>query len=196
MKLSNLLVAIITVLSFSLSAKDIKLTETSNHLSITSKTLSEFTFVSHLSEINTLRVKTDMGEFVKLVVGGYGENAISGNAELPVLEELITVPSGASIAIKVLNTEEQIITLADYGITNLVFPSQPSVSKSATTIPFYYNAAYYTNDGFYVIDAVTTELLGKMRGQQLAPFSVDAGVLFLLAQGRITDQPCEPGESE
>jgi len=85
MKLSNLLVAIITVLSFSLSAKDIKLTETSNHLSITSKTLSEFTFVSHLSEINTLRVKTDMGEFVKLVVGGYGENAISGNAELPVL---------------------------------------------------------------------------------------------------------------
>ena len=80
MKLSNLLVAIITVLSFSLSAKDIKLTETSNQLSITSKTLSEFTFVSHLSEINTLRVKTDMGEFVKLVVGGYGENAISGNA--------------------------------------------------------------------------------------------------------------------
>ena len=172
MKLSNLLVAIITVLSFSLSAKDIKLTETSNQLSITSKTLSEFTFVSHLSEINTLRVKTDMGEFVKLVVGGYGENAISGNAELPVLEELITVPSGASIAIKVLNTEEQIITLADYGITNLVFPSQPSLSKSATSFPFYYNEEYYSNDGFYIIDAVTTELLGKMRGQQLARLSV------------------------
>ena len=69
MKFINLFLGLILILNQTVSATDIKLTETSNQLSITSKTLSEFTFVSHLSEINTLRVKTDMGEFVKLVVG-------------------------------------------------------------------------------------------------------------------------------
>ena len=174
MKLSNLLVAIITVLSFSLSAKDIKLTETSNQLSITSKTLSEFTFVSHLSEISTMRVKKDANEFIKLIVGGYGENAKKGNAELPVLEELINVPFGSTVAIKILDKEETIISLSDYDIDNLIFPSQPSISKgeNAEDVPFYFNEEYYNYDGFYTNDLVTSELLGKMRGQQLARLSV------------------------
>ena len=108
MKLSNLLLLIITFFSFLTQAKDIKLTETSNQFVITEKSLSDFTFVNHLSEINTLKVKTDVGEFAKILVMGYGENAKYGNAELPVLEELINVPFGSSIAIKVLNTEYKI----------------------------------------------------------------------------------------
>ncbi|MEC9209183.1 MAG: C25 family cysteine peptidase [Bacteroidota bacterium] len=174
MKLSKLLLALITVLSCSVNAKDIKLTETSNQFVITSKSLSEFTFVNHLSEISTIKVKKDANEFVKLIVSGYGENAKKGNAELPVLEELINVPFGSAIAIKILSKEEQIISLSDYGINNLVFPSQPSISKgeNAEHVPFYFNVEYYSHDGFYSNDLVTTELLGKMRGQQLARLSV------------------------
>jgi uncharacterized ubiquitin-like protein YukD len=174
MKLSKLLLAIIILFTFSTQAKDIKLTETSNQFVISNKSLSEFTFVSHLSDINTLKVKTDVGEFAKILVMGYGENAKHGNAELPVLEELINVPFGSSIAIKVLNIEQQIISLSDYGIDNLVFPSQPSISKgeNAEDVPFYFNEGYYNYDGFFETDIVTTELLGKMRGQQLARLSV------------------------
>ena len=174
MKLSKLVFALITLVSISVNAQVIKLTETSNQFVITSKSLSEFTFVNHLSEINTLRVKKDANEFVKLIVSGYGENAKKGNAELPVLEELINIPFGATVAIKILNKEEQIISLSDYGIDNLVFPSQPSISKgeNAEDAPFYFNKAYYSFDGFYETDIVTTELLGKMRGQQLARLSV------------------------
>ena len=113
MKLSRIFLAVITVLSFSLNAKDIKLTETTNQFVITSKSLSEFTFVSHLSEISTMRVKKDANEFIKLIVGGYGENAKKGNAELPVLEELINVPFGSTVAIKILNKEETIISLLE-----------------------------------------------------------------------------------
>ena len=111
MKLSKLVFAFITLLSISVNAQVIKLTETSNQFVITSKSLSEFTFINHLSEINTLRVKKDANEFVKLIVSGYGENAKKGNAELPVLEELINIPFGATVAIKILNKEEQIISL-------------------------------------------------------------------------------------
>ena len=85
MKLVNLFLGLGFVLNLTVSATDIKLTETSNQLVITEKSLTEFTFINHLSEIQTLNVKTDVGDFTKIIVSGYGENALRGNAELPVL---------------------------------------------------------------------------------------------------------------
>ena len=174
MKLAKILFVLFAVLSVSVFAKDIKLTEESNQFAITNKSVSEFTFINHLSEINTIRVKKDVNEFVKLIVSGYGENAKKGNAELPVLEELINVPFGSTVTMKVLNTEQKIISLSDYGIESLIFPSQPSLSKSenAEEMPFYFNDEYYSYDGFYQTDLISTELLGKMRGQQLARISI------------------------
>ena len=84
MKLLKSLLLLFIVLTFSLNAKDIQLTETSNQFEITSKSLSEFTFINHLSEINSMRVKNDGDEFVKLLVRGYGENAKRGNAASPI----------------------------------------------------------------------------------------------------------------
>ena len=174
MRFIKILLAFSVIFSFSASATDIKITDTDNHLTITDKSLTEFTFVNHLSDIQTMMVKTKAGNFVKLIVSGYGENAQHGNAELPVLEELINVPMGAEVVIQILNKEEEIISLSDYGIDNLVFPSQPSISKgeSAEDVPFYFNENYYTEDDFYAHKLITTEYLGKMRGQQLARISV------------------------
>ncbi|MDC0249703.1 C25 family cysteine peptidase, partial [Flavobacteriales bacterium] len=175
MRFTKILITVLTVFSLSLQAKDIKLSETSNQFLVTKKSLSEFTFVSHLSEISTIKVKKDANEFVKLIVSGYGENAKKGNAELPVLEELINIPFGASVSIKILNKEEKIISLSDYGISDLVLPSQPSISKgeNAQEATFYFNEGYYNYDGFYdEKDIVETQLLGKMRGQQLARLSI------------------------
>ena len=53
----KILIVILTVFSLSLQAKDVRLTETSNQFVITSKSLSEFTFVNHLSEISMINVK-------------------------------------------------------------------------------------------------------------------------------------------
>ena len=170
MKLLKLLLLTFVALNFSLSAKDIKLNENSNNVTITSKSVSQFTFVSHLSEINTMKVKKDANNFVKLIVSGYGQNAKKGDAELPVFKELLNVPSGSTININILNKEEKIISLSDYGINDFVFPSQPSISKgeNAENVPFCFNADYYSHDGFYANDLVSVEILGKMRSQQLA----------------------------
>ena len=174
MKLLKLPLLFFTILTFSLNAKDIQLTETSNQFVITSNSLSEFTFVNHLSEINSMRVKHDGDQFIKLLVSGYGENAKKGHAELPVLEELINVPFGSSVAIKIINKEEQVISLSDFGIDNLIFPSQPSLSKAdnADEVPFYFNEDYYNYHGFHENDLVSSKILGKMRGQQLARLSI------------------------
>ena len=174
MKSTKILLAFSVIFSFSVSATDIKITDTDNHLTITEKSLTELAFVNHLSDIQTMLLKTKGGNFVKLIVSGYGENAIHGNAELPVLEELINVPFGSTIEIKILNTEEQIISLSDYGIDNFIFPSQPSISKgeNAEDVSFYFNEEYYAKNDFYAHKLITTEILGKMRGQQLARISV------------------------
>ena len=174
MKSLKLLLSLIVILSYSLHAKDIRLTEASNQFAITSKSLSSFTFVNHLSEIATMRVKKDSEEFVKILVRGYGENAQHGSAELPVLEELINVPFGSTVSIKILDKEETVISLSDYGVDDFIFPSQPSLSKSesAADMPFYFNDDYYNFNGFYNNDIVTMQMLGKMRGQQLARLSV------------------------
>jgi hypothetical protein len=174
MKFTNLFLVLSIALSLTVSATDIKLTDTGNQLTITEKSLTDFTFINHLSDIQTMNVKTNAGDFVKLIVSGYGENAEKGNAELPVVEELINIPLGSEVSVKIINKEEKIISLADYGIYNLIFPSQPSISKgeNAEDVPFYFNEEYYANNDFYAHKLITTEYLGKMRGQQLARISI------------------------
>ena len=169
-----LLILLFSFLFSFIYANEIKLTDIDNQFRITKNELSEFSFVNHLSEINTLKVKAKNGIYTKMSIAGYGENAINGHAELPVIERLINVPLGAEIVVKILNTEEKIIALSDYDITHKILPSQPSLSKSenAEDVPFYYDEDYYNKNVFHVNEIITTELLGKMRGQQLARLSV------------------------
>ena len=174
MKFVNLFLVLNLALNLTVLSTDIKLTDVSNQLTITEKNLNEFTFINHISEFQTMSVKTNAGNFVKLIVSGYGENALNGNAELPVLEELINIPLGSEVTVKVINKEEKIISLSDYGINNLIFPSQPSISKAenAEFVPFYFNEEYYENNNFYRHKLITPKYLGKMRGQQLARISI------------------------
>ena len=62
MKFTNLFLVLSFAFNLTVLATDIKLTETSNQLSITEKTLTEFTFVNHLADIKTMHVKTNTGE--------------------------------------------------------------------------------------------------------------------------------------
>ena len=174
MKLIRLILIFSVIFSFKVSATDIKLTETENNLTIVKNNLTEFTFINHLSKLQTAIVKTEEGEFIKLIVPGYGENAKQGNAELPVLKELINVPLGSSIDIQVLNIEEEIVELSNYGINKYIIPSQPSISKATNVedIPFYFNKDYYNKNIFFDKKLVDTQFLGLMRGQQLARITI------------------------
>ena len=84
------------------------------------------------------------------------------------------MPQGSQIEIKILNLEETLIDLMDYGFNLDVFPNQASILKSSNpdNIPFYYNEDYYNIDKFSGNNFVSTELLGTMRGQNLARLSI------------------------
>ena len=150
MRLQKISIIFLTFFSIQLSAIDIELTNGETYFSVTEKSLEEFTFINSVSKIETNIIKTESQEFLNLIIPSYGSNSEDGTAELPVLQKLIRVPQGSQIEIKILNLEETLIDLMDYGFNLDVFPNQASILKSSNpdNIPFCYNEDYYNIDKF------------------------------------------------
>ena len=174
MRLQKISIFFLTFFSIQLFAIDIELTNGETFFSVTEKSVEEFTFINSVSKIETNIIKTESQEFLNLIIPSYGSNSEDGTAELPVLQKLIRVPQGSQIEIKILNKEETLIDLMDYGFNLDVFPNQASILKSSNpdNIPFFYNEDYYNIDKFSGNNFVATELLGTMRGQNLARLSI------------------------
>ena len=66
------------------------------------------------------------------------------------------------ISLLIFFFSEQVISLLDYGLENLIFPSQPSLSKSdnAEDVPFYFNESYYNYNDFHVKELINVNFLG------------------------------------
>ena len=163
---------------FNIYGKDIRLSGENNRFAVTEKTENNFKIINQLNVINTNKIKTEYGDFVKLTVPYYSSNSEIGNPELPSLMKLISVPNGAEINIEIINKESTNLKLSEFDINLDVLPHQPSISKASTAddIIFYINDQIYKEDRFSEDNIVSTELLGKMRGVQLAriiisPFS-------------------------
>ena len=174
MRLQKISIIFLTFFSIQLFTIDIELTNGETFFSVTEKSVEEFTFINSVSKIETNIIKTESQEFLNLIIPSYGSNSEDGTAELPVLQKLIRVPQGSQIEIKILNKEETLIDLMDYGFNLDVFPNQASILKSSNPddIPFCYNEDYYNIDKFSGNNFVSTELLGTMRGQNLARLSI------------------------
>ena len=147
--------------NFILNANNIKISEVDNRFVVSENSILGFKIVNFLSEFAILDVNHDSLDFVNLFVSGYGYNSVNGDAKLPVIEELISVPTGANILYETTNLEERIISLNDYGINKLIAPSQPSLSKKNKSdyIPFIYNDDYYNFNGFPLYAILLTMLL-------------------------------------
>ena len=66
-------------------ADNIRLSDKNNVFTVKENHNSSFTFVNHLHSFNAKKIKTDLGDFVKLIIPNYAYNANIGDAELPVL---------------------------------------------------------------------------------------------------------------
>ena len=69
---------------------------------VTENSILGFKIVNFLSEFAILDVNHDSLDFVNLFVSGYGYNSVNGDAKLPVIEELISVPTEAIFYMKQL----------------------------------------------------------------------------------------------
>jgi len=120
-------------------------------------------------------IETKQGTFTRLQISDFGRSLNSGDPELPVMKQLIEIPIGADINISITGLTFKDFILHDYGITSKMIPSQPSVSKNIDNpedLEFVINKQIYLKDQFMGQEIVTVELLGTMRGVNLARLEI------------------------
>ncbi len=103
------------------------------------------------------------------VIGGN-----EGDPQVPVVNELIAIPVGASPRIEVTSYSVTDYRLEDYGIHTLV-PRQPSLRKDLNPedVPFVYNAAAYQTRGLATAPRAYVNVDGTMRGVCVGKMTID-----------------------
>ena len=104
------------------------------------------------------------------VIGGN-----EGDPQIPVVNELIAVPFGATPRIEITSFSATDYRLKDYGIRTLV-PRQPSLRKDQKPeeVPFAMNeAAYQSTRGFRSTPKAMVSVVGTMRGVQLGKMTIE-----------------------
>ena len=159
----------------------------SNSLVLNSSNDYGLTLTSEMAEIEHLVINTPEGLFTLLQVADYSYSHRIGEPQLPVKRTIIAVPLGAEVSADVTESWIEQFSLADFGITNPIIPSQPSLSKSQQPedVPFAYNAAAYSSSASNTQPLVKLEELGIMRGQRL--FAIElAPVQYTPATGQLS----------
>ncbi len=120
-----------------------------------------------LSYVSSNLESTESGNFVTLESDGLVKTYDLGKPNIPVFSRLIEIPLGATVRFKVLGYEEEIIHLAEHGITEKVIPAQPSVSKTPVDEGFYYDEGIYNEDRYFNTNITDFEDVGILRSVRL-----------------------------
>lgn len=164
---------LIPLISINLFAgeKTIYLSQQQTDFVLTARAFEGFTFHSSIESLKLSSQWAAESEYTVLEVPGYIKDfSQSGNPELPVLSRLIEVPEGASVNVEVLQKKTSIVRLQDQGFMQVLYPSQPSVSKSTDPdkVAFVKNTAAYALDAFNDQKLIRVEMIGRMRGVRIA----------------------------
>ena len=103
------------------------------------------------------------------VIGGN-----EGDPQIPVVNELIAVPFGATPRIEITSFSTTDYRLEDYGIKTLV-PRQPSLRKDKRPedVPFIMNEAAYQTRGFRGEPSAVVNVVGTMRGARIGKMTIE-----------------------
>jgi len=118
--------------------------------------------------IETINVESD--PFAIIRFNGYHSSNIIGAPELPEIHSLLELPQSAIPRIEIVSEEIVYYSLADFEITDVLYPHQPSLSKSQNPedVPFEWDISKYEADGYIAGDLVSVDIKGMMRSLRLA----------------------------
>ncbi|HSW68289.1 MAG TPA: C25 family cysteine peptidase, partial [Bacteroidales bacterium] len=97
-----------------------------------------------------------------------------GTPKLPASKDLIEIPFGAEVKVRVNSYDVTEYTLSDFGIEHPIMPVQRSVRKDQNVdeIPFEFRADIYSKDAFVKHELASVEILGVLRGIRIARLTV------------------------
>jgi hypothetical protein len=126
------------------------------------------------SEITSINVKTDLGNFSRIQMNDYLSSSEVGNPELPEMVKLLEIPICNALQMEVIPGNYTDYDASALGIQNPIFPAQPSYSKSFDgPIALVKNNTTYSTNAFYgKSELATVEIKGIMRNINLASISI------------------------
>ena len=151
-------------------SQEIILNTNLNSFDVLDKSENSFSFNSSVNRISYKTIKTEEGNFTKLIIPSYTSSSKIGSPEMLMLNKLISIPKGIKPVIEIINSSEQLIKLDDYNISLPIFPKQPSISKGdkLEDIKFYYDNFSYEINDFSMDSLISFSKLGKRRGVDLS----------------------------
>ncbi len=117
-------------------------------------------------------VSTERGVFSMLTMPNTVIGGNEGDPQIPVVNELIAVPFGATPNIRVTHYSTMDYDLEEYGVHRLS-PRQPEVWKDQEEVPFIYNEAAYQTRGLRSEPLAKVGIDGTMRGIQVGQMTVE-----------------------
>ncbi len=127
------------------------------------------------STIEAEDYQSEKGTFSRLSLPNTVIGGNEGDPQIPVFNELIAVPFGATPRIEITSFSTTEYRLADYDMKTLV-PRQPSLRKDQRPedVPFVMNeAAYQSNRTFRNTPKAVVEVVGTMRGVRLGKMTIE-----------------------
>ncbi len=154
-------------------AANIPVTGEASSLQLSSESRSSLNFHVEVGGLQTMDVTTKGGQYTRLVLPGFHTSMVEGQPELPMMNSLINIPVGANARVEVSNVQTRLVNLADYGITNRVFPVQPSMSKSANPD----EVAFVVDNAAYTQSEIRNEIArvvyqGRMRAMDIGRLEI------------------------
>ncbi|MEG1909860.1 MAG: C25 family cysteine peptidase [Bacteroidales bacterium] len=111
--------------------------------------------------------------FIRLQIPGYMQSKQIGAPALPIKTEIIEIPYGSTLHIKITEKAYQEVSLKALGYTEAIMPVQAPISKSASTAPlFRYQEKIYKKNKYNDTPLVSVEYLGEMRGVSYARITI------------------------
>lgn len=173
--LSLFLSILISISGFTQISKAVKLSSEKTSIEVLQKSSNSLRILNKVAGINAQEKNSEEQNFYKFAVKNYNKNIDNvGKPDLPVLRKFIEIPYGAEVEVNIIGYDLEIINLDDYGITNFVFPVQPSYSKSAdpSEIQFQFDEEAYSADVFTKDPLASVEILGIMRGTRIGNLTI------------------------
>ena len=183
---TGLILLMVMFSGFRSFAQTIDLGRSAGQVQVTEDNFSKTRVTYTYSTINAFTVDAVRGTFSEIQIPGAYSIGELGTPKLPASKHLLEVPFGAEVSVKVLNYSMTEYKLSDYGINNLLMPTQPSIRKDQTAeeVTFEYDTKLYNKDGFVSHELANIEVLGVLRSYRLARLTV-APVEYNPVQGII-----------
>jgi len=139
-----------------------------NRLDVTESSYQRMQVINTFSSFQYHSQNTEYGVFAQLTAAGYSKSSVVGDPELPVMSKLIEIPANAVPEVRVVSYTVVEYSLANYGITDKIFPLQPPLPKTfPKNLQFSYNAGTYQKNEFIGGELARVEVSGYLRGVRL-----------------------------